>query len=93
MPLMDVTKKVQARAATLKIHLKCTDDFTARVTDQDGDELFGQQDGYVPGFMPGQHHGDYLILDIDIDTGQITNWVAPTAAQLQEWADQIEGQA
>jgi len=90
---MNITKNVEVRAETMKIHLKCVDDFSAIIVDQDGEEIFGQGDGYVPGFMPGEHYGDYLILDIDIDTGQITNWVAPTAAQLQEWAAQIEGQA
>ena len=29
---------------------------------------------YVPSFFPGDHYGDYLQLDIDIDTGQIKNW-------------------
>ena len=23
----------------------------------------------MPDFMPGQHYGDYVILDVDIDTG------------------------
>ena len=90
---MNITKKVPVDAKTMRIHLKVTDAFSATIADQDGTTIFEQEDGYVPGFMPGEHHGDYLILDIDIDTGQITNWVAPTAAQLQEWAARIEGQA
>lgn len=35
--------------------------------------------------MPGEHYGDYLILEIDLDTGQIKNWKAPTAKQIEEW--------
>jgi len=33
----------------------------------------------------GEHYGDYIILDIDIDSGQITNWVTPSAESIQEW--------
>lgn len=35
--------------------------------------------------MPGQHYGDYVILDIDLDTGKILNWKPPTAEQIEEW--------
>lgn len=34
----------------------------------------GSYDGYVPDFFPGEHYGDYLMLDIDVETGQILNW-------------------
>lgn len=30
--------------------------------------------GYVPSFMPGEHYGDYLMIDIDPYTGLILNW-------------------
>jgi hypothetical protein len=43
----------------------------------------GERDGYVPDFMPGQHFGDYIQLDIDIETGQILNWVKPTQKELK----------
>lgn len=72
-------------AKTLKIHCKVSDMFTAYVYDRDGNELGGQEDGYVPEFMPGVHYGDYVILHIDLDTGQITNWKTPTPEQIEEF--------
>ena len=70
-------KTVDVEAKTLSICCKVCDNFTASIKDAEGEELGGQDDGYVPGFMPGQHYGDYLILDIDLDTGQVTNWKTP----------------
>lgn len=67
-------KTVKVSAKTLKLHLKVCDRFTATLLDASGATLHEQEDGYVPGFMPGTHYGDYVILDIDIDTGVITNW-------------------
>ena len=80
-------KKVQVEAKTLKIHLKVSDCFSARLVDKDGEEL-RDYDGYVPSFMPGQHYGDYVILDIDIDSGQITNWKTPSAEQIEEFINE-----
>ena len=70
-------KTVDVEAKTLSIYCKVCDNFTASIKDAEGEELGGQDDGYVPGFMPGQHYGDYLILDIDLDNGQVTNWETP----------------
>lgn len=69
----------------LKVHCKVRDEFTARLVAKDGETIKDQQDGYVPEFMPGEHYGDYVILDIDIDTGQITNWKKPTPDALRRW--------
>ena len=79
------TKTVPVNAKELRIHIKVCDRFSATVHDQGGEELGGQKDGYVPGFMPGQHYGDYLILNIDLDTGAITNWKVPTAEQVEDF--------
>jgi hypothetical protein len=81
---IDATKKVKVNAKTLKLHCKVRDMFTACLVDQDGTEL-KDYDGYVPDLMPGDHYGDYLILDIDIDTGMITNWEPPTKQQIEEF--------
>jgi hypothetical protein len=80
---------IKVNAKTLKVHCKVSDRFTASLVSVTGTEIHTQDDGYVPDFMPGQHYGDYVILDIDIDTGQITNWKQPSAEQIQEW---IEGE-
>lgn len=79
------TKQVKVQAKTLKIHLKVSDNFSARLVDQDGVEIFDQEDGYVPSFMPGTHYGDYVILDIDLDSGQVINWQKPSAQQIENW--------
>ncbi len=90
MPEIEMKKSVTVQAKTLKLHCKVCDNFTASLHDQDGKEIHVQEDGYVPGFMPGEHFGDYLILDIDMDTGQITNWEHPVAEDIQEWLGKSE---
>lgn len=79
-------KRVEVEAKTLKLHLKVTDGFTARLLDQHGVEIIDYE-GYVPKFMPGQHYGDYVMLDIDMDTGCVTNW-KPNAADVQAFVDE-----
>jgi len=81
---INMTKKVPVQAKTLKVCVKVTDRFAATLVDQDGAAIHEFEDCYVPGFMPGNHYGDYLMLDIDIDSGQITNWKTPSAEQIQE---------
>jgi hypothetical protein len=81
---INITKPVKVNAKTIKIHVKCSDRFGYEITDQDGQRLFQQDDGYVPSFMPGPHYGDYIILDIDIDTGMVTNWKKPDAEEIEE---------
>jgi hypothetical protein len=71
----------------LKIHCKVCDNFSAGIEDKDGNELHYQEDGYVPGFMPGDHYGDYLILDIDLESGKVLNWKPPSADSIQEWVN------
>lgn len=80
-------KKVKVNAKTLKLHLKVCDHFDAQLVDQDG-AVLKNHDGYVPDFMPGPHYGDYVILDIDLDSGQITNWMQPTAQEIEEFINQ-----
>lgn len=58
-----------------------TSDLFSCSLEVDGDEKFDYS-GYVPNFFPGEHWGDYIILDIDIDTGQILNWKTPTDIEL-----------
>jgi hypothetical protein len=71
----------------LRICAKCSDLFNAIYAVNDRDEL--THDGYVPDFMPGEHYGDYVELDINIDTGVIMNWKTPTKTQLR---NQLNGQ-
>ena len=70
----------------LHLGLKVSDRFTALLCDKDGNDVCDYK-GYVPEFMPGMHNGDYVILNIDIDTGRIVNWTFPNVDQLQEFID------
>lgn len=80
-----IKKTVEVEAKTLHIFIKVRDCFGGKITDRDGDVLVDKEDGYVPDFMPGDHGGDYLILDIDLDSGQILNWKKPTAEQIERF--------
>lgn len=68
---------------TISFCAKCADLFSATLVDEQGNDLVEYQ-GYVPEFFPGQHWGDYVIMDIELSTGKILNWKKPTAAQLKE---------
>ena len=84
---LDIKKTVKVQAKELRIYCKVCDNFTASLHDQDGQKIHVQEDGYVPAFMPGKHFGDYVILNIDIATGMVTNWEKPTSEDIQEWMD------
>lgn len=81
--LINMVKPMQVDAKELRIHIKVRDEFCASVVDQNGQEIGGKDDVYVPEFMPGEHFGDYLMLNIDLETGRITNWKQPTAKQIE----------
>lgn len=58
----------------VSISAKCSDLCFVSVSDDKENLLVDGYDGYVPAFMPDDHYGDYVILDIDVKTGQILNW-------------------
>jgi hypothetical protein len=70
------------KITTISICAKCSDMFSATLVNEDG-TLAGDYDGYVPDFMPGDHYGDYVQLEIDLATGHILNWKKPTQEQLK----------
>lgn len=80
---IDMQKTVQVEAKVLKVHLKVSDRFSAVLVDQDGATIH-DHDGYVPSFFPGGP-GDYVELNIDIDTGQILNWKKPHPSDIEEF--------
>ena len=92
MPAIAMKKAVQVEAKVLKIHLKVRDEFTASLEDQNGETIYAQDDGYVPGFMPGEHYGDYVILDVDLDTGKILNWKTPSGTDIEKWINPRDDQ-
>ena len=56
-----------------KIHYKVCDRFSYSVINSDGDIVKTEEDEYMPNFMPNDHYGDYLIMNID-NEGNIENW-------------------
>jgi hypothetical protein len=66
----------------IKICGKTSDLFSANLIGNDGLPKGEPYDGYVPEFMPGDHYGDYVMMDIDVATGHILNWKTPTSKQL-----------
>jgi hypothetical protein len=77
-------KTVPVNAKTISIYMKVSDSFFANLLDQDGKQIGKDYEGYVPSFMPGQHYGDYLILEIDVDTGMIKNWKTPKPDEIEK---------
>ena len=77
------------KAKSMSISAKCSDMFGGTIKDEEGNDLF-EYDGYVPDFFPGDHYGDYIQLDIDLDTGRITNWKKPTAKDIAEMKKESE---
>lgn len=76
--------KVDVDVKRIKTCIKVCDRFTAEVIDSDGNTVRSIEDEYVPDCFPGTHYGDYLELDIDIETGHILNWQKPTQPQLSQ---------
>lgn len=60
---------------------KCSD-LCSVVLLGDNGKVLASHSGYVPDFMPGEHYGDYIEIDIDLATGRILNWEKPTASVL-----------
>lgn len=75
-------KTVQVDVTEIRLHMKVQDSFNSCLVDAQGEEV-AEYEGYVPDFFPGEHYGDYLILNIDLETGQIKNWNKPTAENLE----------
>ena len=75
---------IKIEGKVLSICAKCSDLFSACVSDKNGNELVNYS-GYVPKIMPGEHFGDYVELDIDIATGQILNWIKPSPEELDKF--------
>ena len=66
-------------ARTIMISAKCSDLFYA--------ELFDGRvyEGYVPDlFTDGKGGGDFVRLEIDLDTGKIVDWEKPTEDDLDD---------
>lgn len=89
---INMFKQVKVNAKTIKVHCKVSDSFSGGIYDQDGQELLDIDHDYVPPFFP-EGGGDYLILDIDLDTGFIKNWEAPAAEEIQDYIKAMQEDA
>jgi len=66
----------------LKISAKCSDLCSTLFTDAKGNE--STSDGYVPKNIGIDEWGDYVVLEIDMQTGQIQNWKPVSDARVIE---------
>ena len=73
-----------AKPKIISISAKCSDLCYASLWDEQGNQLGEDHDGYVPKWMPGEHYGDYVMLDIDLETGRIVDWKVPSQDDLQK---------
>ena len=70
---------------SINLYMKIPDDFTWSIVNTDWDSLCEFDAQCVPDFFPWDHYGDYLILEIELDTWKILNWTKPTKEQLTEF--------
>lgn len=77
---MKIPKQVveTIEAKFVRVHAKLSDSGSYSLLDSESRTL-ADSDGYVPGFFPTEHCGDYLDLIIDLESGQILNWIKPDA--------------
>lgn len=71
----------------MSMMVKCSDMFSCNIKD-DNKYLVEDYCDYVPDFMPDEHFGDYVYLDIDLDTGKIVNWRTDASQLVDEFISQ-----
>jgi len=82
---LSIKKEVNVEAKTILVHVKVRDAGSYVLLDDKKETIKEIDDEYVPSFFPGEHYGDYLILDIDIETGKINNWKKPSSEEIEQW--------
>ncbi len=71
----------------INVNLKVSDMFGCTVQDRNGNYVVEDYCDYVPDFMPEDHFGDYVELEIDAKTGQILNWRPNALALLKQFIE------
>lgn len=89
---INAKKTIQVDVTTIRVCAKVRDSGSYDLLDAEGGHVAGREDGYVPDFFPDQHYGDYLYLDIDLETGRITNWKKPTQGQIEDFIAKCKGE-
>lgn len=83
-----VKKKAEVDVYMVEFRAKIRDEGTYVLYDQNKNILADATNEYVPDWIPGEY-GDYIELQIDVETGQILNWVKPSPEQLAEFIDKF----
>lgn len=78
---LDVVVPQKLKVRSVQVYAKVSDSCSYQLRDEAGKKV-ADRDDYVPSFFPGDddggsHYGDYLILDIELDTGLVLNWRKP----------------
>ncbi len=76
------------KVKSIRITAKCSDNCYSELLDDKGN-VVADHSGYVPEFMPGENtFGDYVELEIDLESGQVLNWNKKNLKYLPrtEWA-------
>lgn len=77
------------KAKTAFICAKCSDLCSVTLYGEDGNEIV-ERNGYVPDWMPDEHYGDYVMLEIELATGKILNWKVPEVKTLEKWIEETK---
>lgn len=75
---LDVVRPQKVQVKSVEVHVKVCDSGNYELKGMAGETLGVIEEDYVPSFFPGEHYGDYLIFNIDLETGQILNWKKPS---------------
>ena len=77
-----VEKVVNVKSVTVSARVRDSGCYAYK--NSNGEAIKCIEDSYVPDFFPTEHCGDYLHLEIDLETGQILNWKKPSEEQLKK---------
>lgn len=80
--LLGFAKKVDV----LKVSVKVSDSFFCIIYDKKSNKI-KDYEGYVPSFFPGNHYGDYVMLDIELSTGKILNWKNVVPENIEDFGE------
>ncbi len=91
---MELPRKIveTVKAKSVRVHVKVCDTGCYELRDPDGKRIAEIDEDYVPGFFPEEHYGDYLILDIELETGKILNWKKPEPIEVARSFGLIEAE-
>lgn len=85
---VNIVRPMNTEVNMLRIFIKVRDEGSYTLfTGEGGDTVADAVETYVPPFVPGGP-GDYIAMDIDINTGQILNWVQPSSRTLEKWIEE-----